>query len=76
MTLRPTNALPIVSPRGSRTAVPGDRSRTASLRRELLLLALVATALAGPLGRPASDEGASDEIFRPLTVTSAVAVTP
>ena len=66
---------PVVSPRGSRTAAPGDRSRTAGLRRGLLVLAIVATAVAGPLGRPASDQGPSDEVFRPLTVTSSV-VTP
>jgi hypothetical protein len=39
------------------------------------VLAIVATAVAGPLGRPTSDQGPSDEVFRPLTVTSSV-VTP
>ena len=58
-----------VSPRGSRTAAPRDRSRTAGLRRGLLLLAIVLTAIAGPLGRPAS-EAPSDEVFRPVAVTS------
>ena len=74
MTTLPMTALPVVSPRGSLAAAPRDRSRTAGLRRGLLLLAIVLTAIAGPLGRPA-DQAPSDEIFRPLTVSSSV-VTP
>ena len=59
--------LRVVSPRGSRTAAPRDR--TAGLRRGVVLLAIVLTAIAGPLGRPASEHVPSDEIFRPVTVT-------
>ena len=59
-----------VTPRGSRTAVPRNRSRTAGLRRVLLLLAIALTVMAGPLGRPTHDQAPSDEIFRPVTVTS------
>ena len=59
-----------VFPRGSRTAAPRGRSRTAGLRRVLLLLAIALTVMAGPLGRPTSEQGPSDETFRPLTVTS------
>ena len=65
-----------VSPRGSRTAVPRDRSRTAGLRRVLLLLAIALTVMAGPLGRPALDSTPSDEVFRPVTVTSVTAAGP
>jgi hypothetical protein len=62
-------ALP-VSPRGSRTAAPRDRSRTAGLRRVLLLLAIALTVMAGPLGRTPLDQTPSDEVFRPIIVTS------
>ena len=61
--------LPVI-PRGSRPAAPGGRSRTAGLRRVLLLLAIALTVLAGPLGRPTPDHAPSDEVFRPMTVTS------
>ena len=49
MILRP------VTPRGSLPAAPGDRIRTAGLRRVLLLLAIALTVMAGPLGRPTAD---------------------
>jgi hypothetical protein len=65
-----------VSPQGSRTAALRARSRTAGLRRGLLLLAVVLTAIAGPLGRPMPDQVPSGEVFRPLTVSSSVVVTP
>ena len=58
-----------VSSRGSRTAAPRGRSRTTGLRRALLLLAIALTVLAGPLGRPTSDQTPS-ETFRPVTITS------
>ena len=54
-------------PRGSRTAAPRDR--TAGLRRGIVLLAITLTVLAGPLGRTL-DQGSSDEVFGPVTVTS------
>ena len=59
-----------VSPRGSRTAAPRARSRTAGLRRVLLLLAIALTVMAGPLGRISPDQAPSDEIFRPVSVAS------
>jgi hypothetical protein len=65
----------VVSPRGSFAAAPRVGSRTAGLRRVLLLLAIVLTAVAGPLGRPAS-EAPSDETFRPLTITSLAVPAP
>ena len=65
-----------VSPRGSRTAAPRDRSRTAGLRRVLLLLAIALTVMAGPLGRPTAEHASSDEIFRPVTVTSFTVAAP
>ena len=68
----PMTALPVVSPRGSLAAAPRDRSRTAGLRRGLLLLAIVLTVIAGPLGRPTADHAPSDEVFRPLTVSASV----
>ena len=61
-----------VGPRGSRTAAPGDGSRTAGLRRGILLLAVALTVMAGPLGRPTSDHAPSDEVFRPVAVASTV----
>jgi hypothetical protein len=57
-------------PRDSHTTVPRDRSTTAGLRRALLLLAIVLTVMAGPLGRSTSDQAPSDENFQPVTVTS------
>ena len=65
-----------VTPRGSRPAAPGGRSRTAGLRRVLLLLAIALTVLAGPLGRAPQDLDPSDEVFRPVTVTSFTAAGP
>ena len=77
MTALPPTALSVVSPRDSATpAAPRGRGRTAGLRRGLLLLAVVLTAIAGPLGRPSPDHVPSGEVFRPLTVTSSVVVTP
>ena len=64
-----------VTLRGSDTAAPKGRSRTAGLRRGVLLLAVVLTAVAGPLGRPASG-APSDEVLRPAATTSStVAIT-
>jgi hypothetical protein len=60
--------LTVVSPRGSHPAAPRDRS--AGLRRGLVLLAVALTVLAGPLGRAASEQGTSDEVFRPAPITS------
>ena len=57
-----------VSARGSHPAAPRDRS--AGLRRGLVLLAIALTVLAGPLGRPTSEQAPSDEIFRPSTISS------
>ena len=59
-----------VSPRGSRTAAPRDRSRTDGLRRVLLLLAVALTVMAGPLGGLTSEQAPSGETFRPVTATS------
>ena len=66
--------LRVVSLRGSRTAAPRDR--TTGLRRGVVLLAIVLTAIAGPLGRPASEHAPSEEIFRPVPVTSFVVAAP
>ena len=64
--------LPVI-PRGSLPAAPGGRSRTAGLRRVLLLLAIALTVLAGPLGRPTQDQNPSDQVFQLVTVTSVTA---
>lgn len=58
----------VVSPRGSHPAAPRDRS--AGLRRGLVLLAIALTAMAGPLGRPTSEQAPSDEVFRPAAISS------
>ena len=58
----------VVSPRGSHPAAPGDRS--AGLRRGLVLLAIALTAMAGPLGRPTSEQAPSDSVFRPAAISS------
>jgi len=63
MTPRPVGSL-----RGSHSAARRDRS--AGLRRGLVLLAIALTAMAGPLGRPASEQAPSDEVFRPATITA------
>ena len=62
MTTRP------VFPRGSHPAAPRDRS--AGLRRGVVLLAITLTAMAGPLGRPASEQAPPDEVFRPAAISS------
>ena len=58
----------VVSPRGSHPAVP--RERSAGLRRGIVLLAVVLTAMAGPLGRPTSEQAPSDSVFRPAAISS------
>jgi hypothetical protein len=64
--------LTVISPRGSHPAAPRDRS--AGLRRGLVLLAIALTVMAGPLGRPTSEQAPSDEVFRPATISSFEAV--
>ncbi len=59
-----------VPPRGSRTAAPRGRDTTAGLRRGLVLLALVLTAVAGPLGRPSVEQAPPDEVYRPVAISS------
>jgi hypothetical protein len=66
--------VPVASPRDSHPAAPRDRS--AGVRRGLLLLAIVLTVLAGPLGRATDGQVTSDENVRPVTVTSSEAAAP
>lgn len=71
MTVQPMTVGTItVLRRASRPIDPGGRCTVAGLRRGLLLFAVVLTAIAGPLGRPASDLGPSEDVFRPVLVPS------
>ena len=42
----------------------------AGLRRGVVVLALVLTAVAGPLGRPSGEQTPRDEVPRPVAISS------